>query len=127
MGGVWSLFGEGSLDFLVEGPQVGISRLGGEITGVSLQAVYDGKGLQMLWSDFDWGGGHWKGEGWIADFSSTEMNFRFVCPLVSFNKIKQMVGGKASEQFYLVGEGAMEIVIQGTLAEPKTSFSFQKQ
>lgn len=127
VGGVWSLSGEGSLDFLVEGPQVWISKLGGEITGVSLQAVYDGKGLQMVWSDFDWGGSHWKGEGWIADFSSTEMSFRFICPLVSFNKIKQMVGGKASEQFYLVGEGAMEIVVQGTLAEPKTSFSFQKQ
>jgi hypothetical protein len=126
VGGVWSLSGQGSLDFLVEGPRIGISRLGGEISGVSLQAVYDGKGLQMLWSDFDWGGGHWKGEGWIADFSGGEMSFRFLCPVVSFNKIKQLVGGNAGGQFYLVGEGTMEIDIQGTLAKPKTSFKFQK-
>jgi len=126
VGGVWSIGGEGNLDFLISGPRVRVLGIDGDFSSVDLQAVYDGKSVQMLSCDFQWGGAQWMGEGLIADLNAGEIYFRFATPLVSFNQIKKLVGGASAGQFYVVGQGAMEIVIGRTLLSPKTSFRFQR-
>jgi len=125
-GGVWCIGGQSSLDFHIIGTSLRVGGVGGDFQSVDMQAVYDGESIQMLSCGFAWGGAEWLGEGMVANLDTGEIYFRFATPFVSFNSIKDLVGAKKAGQFYVVGKGAMEIAIGGTLRQPQFSFRFQR-